>query len=1186
MASTAEHVVPTESPSASVGANETGEKPCEAAAQSSTDDNATKSVGLPAAEVGMETNAASEDTVARDDDEVAADAPSSSLLLTKAKLFTVASEDGSWTEIGVGTVAIRLDATTGDDSSDDSDDDPPGARMDVVSIEEEKEVLMSTPLVEDDIYVVQHGTILVWSDPEIGRDMALSFNTPEGCKLTTDAIVKYQSQCRELKRKAEREAASGGAASTTAASESDAGRQDTTPNAMRQVSGVSSEGAEDHASPWSVTRANLTGIALALQNNVRRFALHLRETDKFAASIAALFRACVQDDDINSANIIGRIVVGLLGPPFNTDGRILSQFIDNDVIDHTLDIVQHALGRRTVESGFVDAATRRAKFRNPCNLPAAVVTKIHVLYAAQSLKDLVPLLLDEGDAAGNSLLAVFLLRFKFGLVNDILRHDTCLPNAFVCPETHADLGTMRTFIAFLHDVSKTIKNAMVPFDAKESLYEEMFSCGVLEYARRALSVLTSIPPQEDRNELQEPDDAHLPHSIVSMLCDVVAHMVMFYTKVRDTMLEDANTPMPAAAADAASTVAMRRCLWQRANFSVNTVAASGAAAQQPTSAIFTALMAHDRHSKCFLDVMMDAAVWASSSGVSMVAQSAYDLVYSCSVGLLQGNVYAAVGHNIQPRRRQLVKYLVEGNDHKAPTSPTAVNGNTHSVTVLQPFSALVSRHASDESKHEGEVPSEEVSGECTAVQAASSATLEVLDPLQQCDNPAESFLAPPLHSDWPPLYRLLYAIGNLSTAAATAPEAPPPVPWTSHAAHRLSLHYLVRLVMALTKDPIIGQSLGFPVMIEASHALRTVRSMLTTTVRLQGGAPSPQHGSIATVQASCIAWIAELVAPGDATINQVLVASGVLLPVVDLFVALHGRRRGGGSILGSAAAHALDNVHQSIHRRKGTLNTASNSPLTNHSFTSSPSQAAAGTTNPFLRSIGKDGLDSSRTRSLAGDSSTLQALNSIDVTLVQQILQQRGDALKQSVYDAHRHLAASLERVIEETPEEASEELSSREASSVAVAAAVMSDLDFNALLAEYGPDAPVSDTMLRDVVGEDVAHNHSHHATSSDDDDETSPSGHLPANTAEAEDNGDASVDGNVEERVGFLLRRESTIRRKRSRTPPPRASESTEDEATDSIPPLSDDDEDDQLSSSREASGPTSSVVDQPPMKQARAE
>lgn len=122
----------------------------------------------------------------------------------------------------------------------------------------------------------------------------------------------------------------------------------------------------------------------------------------------------------------------------------------------------------------------------------------------------------------------------------------------------------------------------------------------------------------------------------------------------------------------------------------------------------------------------------------------------------------------------------------------------------------------------------------------------------------------------------------------------------------------------------------------------------------------------------------------------------------------------------------------------------------------------------------------------------MQAYSVVDVALVQQILQLRGDALRQSIYPSHRSLATSLEHVVEETPEEASEELSSREASSAAVSAAVMSDLDFNALLAEYGPDAPVSDSMLREVVGDDVAHCHSHHATSSDDDDEAQADVHV----------------------------------------------------------------------------------------------
>jgi len=57
-------------------------------------------------------------------------------------------------------------------------------------------VLLSTPVVVDDVYVIQREAIVVWSDPELGREMACSFNCVEGCKVISDAIKAYQLQKR------------------------------------------------------------------------------------------------------------------------------------------------------------------------------------------------------------------------------------------------------------------------------------------------------------------------------------------------------------------------------------------------------------------------------------------------------------------------------------------------------------------------------------------------------------------------------------------------------------------------------------------------------------------------------------------------------------------------------------------------------------------------------------------------------------------------------------------------------------------------------------------------------------------------------------------------------------------------------------------------------------------------------
>ena len=78
--------------------------------------------------------------------------------LTMTKLFTVAGDDGSWTEIGIGVASVTVD-----DTAPNAADHV--ARLDIIALDGSDEVLLSTPIVDDDIYVVQRQAIIVWSDP-------------------------------------------------------------------------------------------------------------------------------------------------------------------------------------------------------------------------------------------------------------------------------------------------------------------------------------------------------------------------------------------------------------------------------------------------------------------------------------------------------------------------------------------------------------------------------------------------------------------------------------------------------------------------------------------------------------------------------------------------------------------------------------------------------------------------------------------------------------------------------------------------------------------------------------------------------------------------------------------------------------------------------------------------------------
>jgi hypothetical protein len=120
-----------------------------------------------------------------------------------------------------------------------------------------------------------------------------------------------------------------------------------------------------------------------------------------------------------------------------------------------------------------------------------------------------------------------------------------------------------------------------------------------------------------------------------------------------------------------------------------------------------------------------------------------------------------------------------------------------------------------------------------------------------------------------------------------------------------------------------------------------------------------------------------------------------------------------------------------------------------------------------------------------------------------------------------------MRRAIQETPEEAQEDVSSR-ATSTTVERVIIPNEDFMALLAEYGPDAPIPEAVLAETVG-DVTGAHRAGAHAEEDVVVEEEEGRSPEEQATVDpDSG-----------VGFLLRRQKTVRplNSRSRSASPRS-------------------------------------------------
>ncbi|KPA74561.1 hypothetical protein ABB37_09201 [Leptomonas pyrrhocoris] len=514
--------------------------------------------------------------------------------LTKAKLFA-SHESGQWTEIGLGVVSIVTETlpanaaegaplSTGGKrgkASDEESDTRLAARLQMFSLDSSNDLLLSSYVSLDDIYTIQGDTILMWYDEAVSNDIACSFNSKDGCDLIYKEIKAFQ-QAERLRR-------------------------------------VQDERLPTIADKFLVHPRNLATILDAAETQNKRFGLYVRGDASYFIKLAQLFHSSRKTNDTATMELVAKIVLALLQSPYSTEGRIIAQFVENEYIDDCIDIVQYGLGRRDRASGFVSFEERRATFHDPCHLPEAMKSRIHVLYSCGFLKDLIPLSLEPADAASYSLLSTFTLRFTMSMLTELCTSPTILPNAFQqavegvrLDSPSADPAAIEPskvahvfeLAAFVSEIAKTVKNAMIGVDMRTEIFSSLVHVGllpfltvVMECALRYYDPPASYPVQQWVVQ---------PSRAIQLVCDTLYSCATHFPECVEDLVAESNA-------------APNRCL---------------------------------------LQMLLRAITVARTSAE---AQSVVDAVQCCGVGV--SLTLAMFGDNAQleARRHEVLRYWIEGN---------------------------------------------------------------------------------------------------------------------------------------------------------------------------------------------------------------------------------------------------------------------------------------------------------------------------------------------------------------------------------------------------------------------------------------------------------------------------------------------------------------------------------------------
>lgn len=413
--------------------------------------------------------------------------------LTLAKLY-VSNQDGTWVEIDTGEVHMVSKSLSGDNEETYLGEGGASLLHLVVNAVGSNDCLLRTSIAKTGVYNTHELTTLLWFDDELGRDIALSFNSEEGLNQIAGEIRRFQM------------------ISDTDASPYSA------------------------AAAWEVRLENLPSILEAARGDQSNFSSYVSASAQYWSQLADLFRRSIENNDEATANLLSEIALALLRSPYTSDTSILAQVVDG--VNDCIDMVQYGIGRRDKESGFVSAEERRASFRNPCGLEDGLLERIHIIFACNYLRDLLPLSLEDVDQFTQSPLVANLEIVQENLIDQILSSGT-LHRVF--GEHMRQMSVLPCdLVHFVLELSKLIKGARSPMEVKASRYSQLFEAGLLQFFTCVLACGVSQMEGNNEEENVPAEECRGLSRIIQAICEILTHSGTFAPQTTNILAAEAS----------------------------------------------------------------------------------------------------------------------------------------------------------------------------------------------------------------------------------------------------------------------------------------------------------------------------------------------------------------------------------------------------------------------------------------------------------------------------------------------------------------------------------------------------------------------------------------------------------------------------------------------------------------------
>lgn len=354
----------------------------------------------------------------------------------RVKVYELRDQD--WFDRGTGFCAVQTISDEGE--------------IIVGSEEDPKTELLKIAIKKDDNYQKQQDTLIVWTDPDNGQDMALSFQEAEGCGVVWDTINEAQSQIEGYVRPP--------VLQSLDLPPPTLGELETIETILRN--GSNTQGARDVVVKHLIS----DGYLLKLLRQV--------ETAEDLQSIEDLHRLCT---------IMKQLVL------YN-DNQIVECLIQDEVFEWAVGALEYDPDFPHHKANHREFLSNSSRFKEVVHITDDDIRrKIHYTYRLQYLKDvaLARVLDDQSFSLFNSLIYFH----QIDIVQHIASNGPLLQELFsIIGSRETPMTKKKDAIAFIQQSCQIAKTLQAP--CRASLYHNMINAGLFGAVNFALQHRDSV----------------------------------------------------------------------------------------------------------------------------------------------------------------------------------------------------------------------------------------------------------------------------------------------------------------------------------------------------------------------------------------------------------------------------------------------------------------------------------------------------------------------------------------------------------------------------------------------------------------------------------------------------------------------------------------------------------------------